>query len=389
MTTAAVILAAGSGTRVGGAVPKQYQLLAGKPLLRHTLETFMQHPGIDIVQVVISNGDEERYRMVTGDLDTNPPVVGGVTRQQSGHLGLQALSRRPPVLVLIHDAARPFVSPALITHVLAHLDRHEGAVPAMPITETLKRAPAGIISGTVEREGLWAAQTPQGFRYDLIWKAHARAAAEGHQNFTDDAAVAEWAGMEIIVLPGESSNLKLTTADDMRLAEQRLLRERYRQCSDVRVGQGFDVHAFEPGTHVNLCGIRIAHHARLKGHSDADAPMHALTDAILGSLGESDIGTHFPPSDARWKDAASRIFLDHAVKLVERRGGIIANADITIICESPKIAPHIAAMRQNLCSILKIAPDRLGIKATTSEGLGFAGRGEGLAAFATATIRLP
>jgi 2-C-methyl-D-erythritol 4-phosphate cytidylyltransferase/2-C-methyl-D-erythritol 2,4-cyclodiphosphate synthase len=259
----------------------------------------------------------------------------------------------------------------------------------MPITETLKRAPAGIITDTVERMGLWAAQTPQGFRYELICKAHSRAASEGRQDFTDDAAVAEWAGMEVIVLPGDSGNVKLTTADDMRRAEERLMHDRYLQCPDVRVGLGFDVHAFEPGDRVILCGIPIAHSARLKGHSDADAPMHALTDAILGGLGEGDIGTHFPPSDARWKNAASQIFLKHAVELLDRRGGFVAHADVSIICESPKIASHIPPMRNNICGILKISPDRLGIKATTSEGLGFTGRSEGLAAFAVVTIRLP
>jgi 2-C-methyl-D-erythritol 4-phosphate cytidylyltransferase/2-C-methyl-D-erythritol 2,4-cyclodiphosphate synthase len=389
MTNAAVILAAGSGTRAGGAMPKQYQPIAGKPLLLHALEAFRRHPGINTVQVVISSGDEERYHELADNLEINPPVIGGFTRQQSGHLGLEALARISPHNVLIHDAARPFVSQSLISHVLAHLDRHDGVIPAMPVSETLKRAMGGVIAGTVEREGLWAAQTPQGFRYELIRSAHARAAESGHVQFTDDAGVAEWAGMKVIVLPGEGSNVKLTTAEDMRLAEERLMRDRYRQCPDIRVGQGFDVHAFEPGEHVILCGVLIPYQKRLKGHSDADAPMHALTDALLGSIGESDIGTHFPPSDARWKGAASAIFLNHAVALIEKRGGFIVNADITIICEAPKIAPYIAGMRDSLSKTMKISPDRIAIKATTSEGLGFTGRGEGLVALATATVRLP
>jgi 2-C-methyl-D-erythritol 4-phosphate cytidylyltransferase / 2-C-methyl-D-erythritol 2,4-cyclodiphosphate synthase len=389
MINAAIILAAGSGMRAGGAIPKQYQPIAGKPLLRHVLEVFRGHPGIDMVQAVIPSGDEERFREIAGGLDINPPVVGGSTRQQSGRLGLEALAGNPPRNVLIHDAARPFVSQSLISQMLAHLDRHDAVIPAIPVSETLKRAVGGVISGTVEREGLWAAQTPQGFRYEVIRSAHARAAESADRQFTDDAAVAEWAGMKVIVLPGESNNVKLTTAEDMRLAEERIMRGRYRQCPDVRVGQGFDVHAFEPGGHVVLCGVRIPHQMRLKGHSDADAPMHALTDALLGSIGEGDIGTHFPSTDARWKGAASAIFLNHAVDLIEKRGGFIVNADITIICEAPKIAPYVAAMRDTLSKTMKISPDRIAIKATTSEGLGFTGRGDGLVALATATVRLP
>jgi 2-C-methyl-D-erythritol 4-phosphate cytidylyltransferase / 2-C-methyl-D-erythritol 2,4-cyclodiphosphate synthase len=389
VTTAVVILAAGSGTRAGGGLPKQYQTIAGKPLLRLTLEIFCRHPGVHLVQPVISKGDEGLFKEISGGLNVNTPAIGGATRQQSGHLGLEALAAHGPQKVLIHDAARPFVSPILISDVVAALDQHEAAIPAMPIMETLKRAPSGVIAGTVERQDLWAAQTPQGFRFEAIRRAHRQAAKSGHGHFTDDAAVAEWAGMKVIVLPGERSNVKLTTADDMRRAEELIMRDRYQQCPDIRVGHGFDVHAFKLGDHVVLCGVRIAHTAGLEGHSDADAPVHALTDALFGSIGEADIGTHFPPSDAQWKGAGSSIFLSHAVALIEKRGGFITHADLTIVCEAPRVAPHIAAMRSNLCKILKVSADRIGIKATTSEGLGFTGRGEGLAAFATATVRLP
>jgi 2-C-methyl-D-erythritol 4-phosphate cytidylyltransferase/2-C-methyl-D-erythritol 2,4-cyclodiphosphate synthase len=368
---------------------KQYQLIAGKPLLRHTLEAFCRHPAIDCVQAVVSAGDEGRYLAVATELEVRPPVTGGATRQESGRLGLESLAGAPPHNVLIHDAARPFVSASLIDRVVAGLERHDGAIPAMPVTETLKRAPAGLIAGTIDRDGLWSAQTPQGFRYGLICEAHSRAAAAGLAHFTDDAAVAEWAGIEIAVVPGEQANVKLTTTEDLRAADQRLTRDRLQRCPDIRVGQGYDVHAYESGDGVVLCGIAIPHHARLAGHSDADAPMHALTDALLGSIGESDIGTHFPPSDMQWKNAASAIFLRHALGLIEKRGGFIANADLTIICEAPRIAPHIPAMRANLSGILKLSPDRVAIKATTSEALGFIGRGEGLAAFAIATVRLP
>ena len=388
MTNTALILAAGSGSRAGGEFAKQYQLIAGKPLLRHTLEAFCRHPAIDRVRVVIAAGDEARFSTVASGLDATP-VRGGATRQESGRLGLESLASTPPRNVLIHDAARPFVSASLIDKVLAGLERHDGAIPAMPVTETLKRAPAGLIAGTVDREGLWSAQTPQGFRYGSICEAHSRAAAAGLAHFTDDAAVAEWAGIEVAVVPGEPANVKLTTSEDLRAADQRLTRDRLQRCPDIRVGQGYDVHAYEPGDQVVLCGIAIPNHARLAGHSDADAPMHALTDALLGSIGEGDIGTHFPPSDMQWKNAASAIFLRHAVGLIEKRGGFIANSDITIICEAPRIAPHIPAMRANLSAILKLSPDRVAIKATTSEALGFIGRGEGLEAFAIATVRLP
>ena len=389
MSVAALILAAGSGSRAGGVLPKQYRHLGGRPALRHVLEAFLSHPRLDRIQVVISETDSDRYAAAAMGLDIEPPVLGGATRQESGRLGLEALAHKPPQQVLIHDAARPFVSSGLIGRVIAALDIHEGVVPALPVTDTLKRAPQGVIAETISREGLWTAQTPQGFRYSLIREAHARAAKSGLGHFTDDASIAEWGGMKVAVVTGETQNLKLTTARDLESAEERFASEIYRHCPDIRVGQGFDVHAFEPGDHVVLCGIRIPHHQALKGHSDADAAMHALTDALLGSIGEADIGTHFPPSDMHWRKADSSMFLRHAASLIESRGGLIAHVDLTIVCEAPKIAPHVSAMRQNLAELLRIDGGRIAIKATTSEGLGFTGRGEGLVAMATATVRLP
>jgi 2-C-methyl-D-erythritol 4-phosphate cytidylyltransferase / 2-C-methyl-D-erythritol 2,4-cyclodiphosphate synthase len=388
MSTAALILAAGSGSRAGGDVPKQYQPLGGKAVLRHTLATFSAHPMVAEVRAVISPADESLYQEAARGLRLGSPVAGGETRQESGRRGLEALSEVKPRLVLIHDAARPFTSPALISSVIQALDKHEGAVPAMPMAETLKRASRGVVVETIDRAGIWAAQTPQGFRYELIRDAHERAAMSGLANFTDDAAIGEWAGMEIAVVPGEGQNFKLTTAEDMRLAEGRFVRDD-RRCLDIRIGQGFDVHAFEPGNRVVLCGVHIPHSMKLKGHSDADVAMHALTDALLGSIGEADIGTHFPPTDPQWENAESATFLRHAVRLIERRGGFIAHIDLTIVCEAPRIAPHIDAMKNSLARLLGLVPERIAIKATTSEGLGFTGRGEGLVAFAIATVRLP
>jgi 2-C-methyl-D-erythritol 4-phosphate cytidylyltransferase/2-C-methyl-D-erythritol 2,4-cyclodiphosphate synthase len=389
VSIAALILAAGSGSRAGGVLPKQYHDLGGRSVLRRVIEAFAAHPRLDRIQVVISGDDKDRYAAAAKGLDLDPPVLGGATRQESGRLGLEAMRPKPPRQVLIHDAARPFVSADLIDRVIEALDSHEGAVPALPVTDTLKKAPDRIIAQTISREGLWTAQTPQGFRYDLIRAAHERAAASGLTHFTDDASIGEWAGMKITVVPGDPGNLKLTTAGDLRSAEERYAHDLYRRCPDIRVGHGLDVHAFEPGDHVTLCGIRIPHDRALKGHSDADAAMHALTDALLGSIGEADIGTHFPPSDMRWRKAASSLFLRHAAGLIENRGGFIAHVDLTIVCEAPRIAPHVQSMRENLAALLRIGGDRIAIKATTSEGLGFTGRSEGLMAWATATVRLP
>jgi 2-C-methyl-D-erythritol 4-phosphate cytidylyltransferase / 2-C-methyl-D-erythritol 2,4-cyclodiphosphate synthase len=389
MTTAVVIVAAGSGSRAGGDIPKQYHLLGGQAVLRLTALAFARHPAVDRIQMVIGEGHEQLYRPAVEGLDLPPPVLGGATRQVSARNGLEALATSPPDRVLIHDAARPFVSSALIDRVIAALDVHPAAIPGLPVADTLKRIDGERVSATVERAGLMAVQTPQGFRYDLIRDAHRRAADEQVTDMTDDSAIAEWAGLTVAVVAGEPENRKLTTAGDLSEAEWRRSMQAMLATGDIRVGQGFDVHGFEPGDAVMLCGVSIPHEQRLSGHSDADAPLHAVTDAILGAIGEGDIGVHFPPSDPQWRGADSAVFLRHAVQLLAARGGLIANVDITIVAEAPKIAPHVAAMRARLSEILGIKGDRIGIKATTSEKLGFTGRREGLVAMATATVRLP
>jgi 2-C-methyl-D-erythritol 4-phosphate cytidylyltransferase / 2-C-methyl-D-erythritol 2,4-cyclodiphosphate synthase len=389
MSAAAVIVAAGAGLRAGGERPKQYQGIGGKPVLRHTVEAFLGHPGIAHVQVVIGENHEALYDEAVGDLHLPRPVTGGATRQCSVARGLEALRGREPDLVLIHDGARPFVSASVISHVIAHLDRHPAVIPALPVTDTLKRAKGNVVAETVDRSGLWAVQTPQGFRFEAIVEAHARAGSGAEQNFSDDASIAEWAGIEVALIPGAPDNTKVTSAEDIAAADLRLRRNALLALGDIRVGQGFDVHAFGPGDYVTLCGVRIAHDRGLSGHSDADAPLHALTDALLGSIGEGDIGVHFPPSDPQWRGADSAIFLKAAAEMIAARHGIIANADLTIVCEAPKISPHVVEMRRRIAEILGIAPDRIGVKATTSEAMGFTGRGEGLVAMATATVRLP
>jgi 2-C-methyl-D-erythritol 4-phosphate cytidylyltransferase/2-C-methyl-D-erythritol 2,4-cyclodiphosphate synthase len=369
MTVAAVIVAGGSGLRAGGESPKQYQMIGGKPVIWWTLQAFANHPGISHVQPVIGEGHEDLYAAATADLQIEPPVTGGATRQDSCRAGLEAVARHKPAKVLIHDAARPFASRDLISHVIAWLDRHRAVVPGLPVAETLKLAPGGLVRATVDRSGLWTAQTPQGFSFDAILAAHRAALAAGAGDLTDDAAVAERAGIEIAMIPGRIENRKLTTAEDIDAAHRIMMSAQFNNLPDIRVGQGIDVHPFEDGSSVTLCGIVIPHSRRLKGHSDADVAMHALTDAILGAIGEGDIGTHFPPSDPQWRGAASSIFLAKAVDLVRTRGGVVANADITILAEAPRIGPHVEAMK--------------------TEKLGAIGRGEGIMAYATATVRLP
>jgi 2-C-methyl-D-erythritol 4-phosphate cytidylyltransferase/2-C-methyl-D-erythritol 2,4-cyclodiphosphate synthase len=389
MTVAAVVVAGGSGLRVGGENPKQYQEIGGKPVIWWTLKAFLDHPGIARVQAVIAEGHETMFREATADLSLPAPVVGGSTRQESCRAGLEALISTRPAKVLIHDAARPFASRDLISHVIAWLDRYRAVVPGLPVAETLKLAPGGIIKATVDRSAMWTAQTPQGFSFDDILAAHRKAVVSGAANLTDDAAVAEHAGIEVAMIPGRTENQKLTTAQDMQNADRILLRRRYEELPDVRVGQGFDIHPFTDGRRVTLCGVTIPHDRALLGHSDADAAMHALTDAIFGALGEGDIGVHFPPGDDRWKGMPSSHFLGRAVDSVRARGGIIANVDITILAEAPKIAPHVPAMKALLASLLDLAPARIAIKATTMERLGALGRSEGIAALAIATVRLP
>jgi 2-C-methyl-D-erythritol 4-phosphate cytidylyltransferase/2-C-methyl-D-erythritol 2,4-cyclodiphosphate synthase len=389
MTVAAVIVAGGSGLRAGGENPKQYQLIGGKPVIWWTLKSFLEHPGVAFVQTVIGEGHEAMFAEATDGLSVPKPVIGGATRQDSCRAGLEAVAAQHPAKVLIHDAARPFASQDLISHVIAWLDRHRAVVPGLPVAETLKLAPGGIVKTTVNRTAMWTAQTPQGFAYDDILAAHRQAFAAGTANLTDDASVAEHAGIEVAMIPGRIENRKLTTADDITSADQVLQARLYAALPDIRVGQGFDIHPFTEGSAVTVCGVAIPHTHALKGHSDADAPLHALTDAIFGAVGEGDIGVHFPPSDSRWQGAASSVFLAKAVECVRERGGIIANVDITVLAEAPRIAPYLSAMKATLASLLGIDGDRIGIKATTMEGLGAIGRGEGIAALATATVRLP
>ncbi len=389
MTTAAVIVAAGRGTRAGGDLPKQYASLAGRPVLAHTVDVFVQHPAIDLVQVVIHADDAPAYAAACSDLATLPPVPGGQTRQESVLAGLAALEQHTPSKVLIHDAARPFVDAPTIDRVIAALDQYDGAIPALAIADTLKKTDNRRITETIDRTGLWAAQTPQSFRFGAIVDAHRKARDAGRSDLTDDAAVAEWCGLNVAVVEGTPQNRKLTTAADIEEAQRQMNSRSTQTLDDIRVGHGYDVHAFEAGDHVILCGIKVPHDAKLKGHSDADVGLHALTDAIFGALGDGDIGQHFPPSDPQWKGAQSDIFLKAAGDHVAERSGVIANVDVTLVCEAPKIGPHAVEMRQCIADILDIALDRVSVKATTSERLGFTGRREGIAAYATATLRLP
>lgn len=392
----ALIAAAGRGSRLGDAFPgddrppgparpKQYRTIAGRPMLAHAATAFLEAGGIDAVGAIIGPDDGAFYDDAVGHLPLLAPVIGGATRQDSVRLGLESLADAGFDRVLIHDGARPLVPRDVIARTLAALAGHDGAVPAVPVTDSLKRGAGGAILETVDRGGLYRAQTPQGFRFAAILEAHRRAAENGRADFTDDAAVAAAAGLRVALVEGSDDNIKITTAADLARAERMLAAG-----GEIRAGQGFDVHAFgEPGSGpVRLCGIDIAFERGLAGHSDADAALHAATDAILGALAEGDIGSHFPPSEAAWKDADSATFLNHAAGLLEKRGGVLVNLDLTIICEAPKIAPHRGAMRARIAEILQTTADRVSVKATTTEGLGALGRGDGIAAQAVATIRL-
>ncbi|MDB5396856.1 MAG: ispDF [Rhodospirillales bacterium] len=378
MTVTALIVAAGSGSRHGGDLPKQYQVLGGKPLLRHTVEAFLRHPGVDRVRVVIGQGHEALYAQTIGDLLPESHIMGGATRQESVRRGLEALKARPPKLVLIHDAARPLIDSGIIDRVVCALGTKPAAVAAVPVVDSLRHE-AGK---PVDRNGLWQVQTPQGFWFDAILAAHIAAT---DNLATDDATLAEQAGIPITLVEGAMSNLKITRAGDLATAEVFLAA----RLGDIRTGSGFDVHKFAPGDHVTVCGIKVAHSHALEGHSDADVGLHALTDAILGCIGAGDIGSHFPPTDPRWRGADSAIFLQHAIAGVTERGGIVAHLDVTIICERPKVGPHRAAMVARVAQITGLRPDQISVKATTTEGLGFTGRREGIAAQGTATVRLP
>lgn len=392
MNTAAIIAAAGRGSRAAGSatVPKQYCRLGGKAMLRHSLETFLRHPGIDRVLTVIGEADRKLYQAAAKGLNGKllAPVPGGATRQESVFAGLRALQNAPPQNVLIHDAARPFVSARLIERVLEALKQHRACLAALPVADTLKYAEDGIVRRTVDRSRLWRAQTPQGFDFQTIFQAHERAAGLGLADFTDDASLAEWSGVEVAVVEGAVENWKVTTAEELLLA-RRLIEASSPYAFPVRTGTGFDVHAFAPGDHVMLCGVRIPHDRALKGHSDADAGLHALTDALLGAIGAGDIGMHFPPSDPQWREAPSRVFLSHAAQMIARSGGRIVNVDITVVCEEPKIGPYRDQMRETIAQILGIGTGFVSLKATTTEGLGFTGRREGIAAMASANVWLP
>jgi 2-C-methyl-D-erythritol 4-phosphate cytidylyltransferase / 2-C-methyl-D-erythritol 2,4-cyclodiphosphate synthase len=386
-TTAALIVAAGRGSRARpeGGLPKQYERIGGAPVLAHTLRTFLQTAGIDWVQVVIHPDDEDLYRQATAGLTLLSPVAGGSSRQASVAAGLAALAALKPGNVLIHDAARPFATPALIARVLDALKTHVAAIAAEPLADTLKRAsPDNTIAATVDRAGLWRAQTPQGFHFQPILAAHRAAAAQGAQDFTDDASLAEWAGIPVLLVEGSSANTKITTPEDLTRARHAMTPP-----ATSRSGLGFDVHAFAPGDHVWLGGVKIPHTHKLDGHSDADVVLHALTDALLGTIGDGDIGQHFPPSDPKWKGAASILFLEDAVRRVRARGGRIVSADITVLAEAPRIGPHRPAMQSLIAKALGCRDHDVGIKATTTETLGFVGRREGIAAMAVATVALP
>jgi 2-C-methyl-D-erythritol 4-phosphate cytidylyltransferase / 2-C-methyl-D-erythritol 2,4-cyclodiphosphate synthase len=379
---AVLVVAAGKGERVGGIVPKQYASLMGKPVLRWTLEALARQTDVTAIQVAIGPEQEALYADAVAGLNLRAPIVGGATRQESVRLGLEALADAVPDIVLIHDAARPLVSDRLIAAVIASLEAGaDAAVPLLPVADTLKKHD-GSAWNTVSRDGLHRAQTPQGFRFAKILRAHRHFA---QRNVTDDMALAELAGLHIREVAGEEENLKITTPEDFVRAEAQLRAK----LGESRTGMGYDVHKFVAGDHVWLCGIKVAHDHALEGHSDADVGLHALTDAILGAIGEGDIGVHFPPSDERWRGAPSWKFLDHAASLVRRKGGAIVHCDVTLICERPKIGPHREAMRARIADILSLDIARVSVKATTTEGLGFAGRQEGLAAQAVATVRLP
>lgn len=379
--TAALIVAAGRGQRFGSELPKQYLPLKGEPILRHALRAFCAHPGISGVWAAIHPDDADLFASAAAGLPVKA-VHGGAARQDSVRLGLDAIAaarliQEAPDLVLIHDGARPAVSAGLIGRVIAALDTAEAVVPAVPVIDTLKRVDGARIAETVSRDNLVRVQTPQGFRFNTLRAAHRKAAGDA---LTDDAAVMERAGHSVITVPGEETNIKVTTTEDLARLQA--------ASGEIRTGTGFDVHRLGAGEFVTLCGLRIPHSHGLVGHSDADVALHAATDAILGAIGDGDIGQHFPPTDPQWRGAPSDRFIQHAHALVKARGGQLLHIDITIICERPKVSPHRAAMVAKIAEILGIEPHRVSVKATTTEGLGFAGRGEGIGAQAVATVRL-
>jgi 2-C-methyl-D-erythritol 4-phosphate cytidylyltransferase / 2-C-methyl-D-erythritol 2,4-cyclodiphosphate synthase len=386
-----IVVAAGRGSRMGGDEPKQYRLCAGRPLLCQTLEALAASHVFYATTVVIHPDDQARYDRIIQALSPaclstlGPPALGGATRQASVLAGLEAQAAHAPDLVLIHDGARAFPSEALVARAIAAAERYGAAAPGTRLNDTIKEVDeSGLVVATPPRATLRAVQTPQSFRFVPILEAHRRAAQAGIEGLTDDAAIAEWAGLRPHIFPGDAENVKVTTLQDLSQAEARL----FDQAADIRVGQGFDVHAFVAGDHVWLGGVKIPHSVALSGHSDADVVLHAITDALLGAIGDGDIGAHFPPSDPQWRGADSREFLEDAVRRVRERSGIVAHIDATLICEAPKIGPFREAMRARIAEIVGIDVGRVGVKATTSERLGFTGRREGIACLANATVRM-
>ena len=383
---AAVVVAAGRGTRAGLDYPKQYRAMGGSPMVRESLRVFTAHPDVDLVLPVIHPDDTARFAAAVEGLDVAKPVSGAATRQGSVRAGLEALSAEAPLIVLVHDAARPFASAALVSRAIAAAAKSGAAIPGLPVTDTVKLVDGeGGVAATLNRAALRTVQTPQAFAYPALLDAHRRAAAQGREDFPDDAALVEWAGLKVSVFEGEAGNMKMTTPEDFARAERDA-----QQFTDIRTGIGYDIHAFDSGgDHVWLGGVRIPHERKLAGHSDADVALHALTDAILGALADGDIGVHFPPSDETWRGASSDRFLQFAVERVRARGGQVSHLDVAIVCEAPKVNPHRDAMRKRIAEVAGLSIDRVGVKATTNEKLGAIGKGEGIAAYATATIRLP
>ncbi len=388
-TAVALIVAAGESRRAGGDIPKQYQVLGGKSLIRRTAEAFLQHPDISAVKVVIHPAHQGYYDEHTRGLNLMPAVYGGTTRQESVKQGLLSLADEAPDYVLIHDAARPNIAQELISQTLSALEQSPAVIPALPVIDTLKHVEDDRIVGTIERKKLFRAQTPQGFHFQEILKAHQEV---NDADYTDDAAVAENSGLEVKIVPGSEHNYKITTAEDMRDA-QLLLEQQF----EVRVGQGIDAHkliAHEADTIASkrvimLCGVPIAFEFGLEGHSDADVGLHAIVDGLLGAMGEGDIGAHFSPADPRWRGMTSSRFILHAYQLLKQKQGRLMHVDVTLVCERPRIAPHVQQMRETISKLLDISASRISVKATTTEKMGFTGRGEGILAQAVVTVKLP
>ena len=387
---AVIIVAAGRGHRFGGETPKQYLEVHQQPLVRHAVQAFLDHPAIDLILPVIHPDDADILANALGGLDYLEPVAGGAARQDSVRNGLEGLASSAPDYVLVHDAARPMVAPALIDRVIEALQDTSGVIPGIAVVDTLKRADDdGIITDTVSRDGLWRAQTPQGFKYADLLAAHRSAIG---QELTDDAAVMEASGYRVAVVLGDENNIKVTTPDDLMRMEEIMsddsAQAKLVRSPSFRIGSGYDVHKLGPGDHVTLCGVKITSERALIGHSDADVALHAVTDAVFGAIADGDIGSHFPPTDSQWRGASSDQFLAYACERMRERGFELSNIDLTIICEKPKIGPHRDAMRARLAEIAQIDVSCVSVKATTTERLGFTGRGEGIAAEAVIIIEI-